>query len=190
MQEASARDNVLTEREIERVEDSLKNFREQFVFKGLLYTGLRVSAFIHLNRGWIRENKIFVPRREKCNCKACQGEWTPKTEASVRSVPVLAEVESTLRKLFSNFSGPKEIVGTRNNVNNILKNIERRVNIGNHLHPHGLRATFASLMAKKGLDVWNLQDLMGWASLKPARYYVKMYGPEQEKKVREAWGQD
>jgi len=187
MKESSARENVLTEREKERVEKSLKDFREELVFKGLVYTGLRVSAFIHMNRNWIRENKIFVPRREKCNCKECHGEWTPKTEASERSIPILPEAEPTIRKLFSNFSRPKETIGTRNNVNNILKDIERRADIGNHLHPHGLRATFASLMAKKGLDVWSLRDLLGWASIEPALYYVRVYGSEQERKVREAW---
>lgn len=187
MKESSARENVLSDEEIEKVEKSLKSFREELVFKGMVYTGLRVSAFIHMNQGWIRSNNIFVPKREKCSCKKCQGEWTPKTESSERSIPVFPEVKPVINKLFSNFNRPMEVVGTRNNVNNILNVIEERVNIKNHLHPHGLRATFASILARRGVEQWDIKDIMGWAKIEPAQYYISMYGSEQEKRIRKAW---
>jgi len=189
MREAKAKENVLTDEEMGEVEKSLNSFREELVFKGLLYTGLRVSAFIHMRENWIREGRIFVPSRDECNCRECGGEWTPKTKASVRSVILFEEAKGVLERLFSRHERPMDLVGTRNNVNNILNEVERRVDIRSHLHPHGLRGTHASILAKKGANIWDIQAQLGWSTIEPAKFYVRTYGTKREKRLRETFGE-
>jgi len=189
MDESSAKENILTDEEIEEVERSLNDFREKLVFRGLLYTGLRVSTFVHIRESWIREGKIFVPKEDRCYCRECKGKWTPKTKASVRSVPLLERAKGVLERLFSRYERPLDLVGTRNNVNNILKGIEERADIRSHLHPHGLRGTHASLLAKEGVNVWHIRDQLGWSTIEPAKFYVRTFGTEREEKIREAFGE-
>jgi len=187
LEESSAKDNVLSEEEIRKVEGSLNSFREELSFKGLLYTGLRVSTFLHVRKPWVRGDEILVPRRDECDCRKCGGEWTPKTESSVRAVLLLEKAKSVLERLFSEYERPMDLMGTRNNVNHILNRVEERADIQTHLHPHGLRGTHASLLAKAGMDAWHIRDQMGWSSTEPAKFYIRTFGGRRHEKVREAF---
>ena len=45
---------------------------------------------------------------------------------------------------------------------------------GLHITPHALRRTFATLSLKAGMDVFQLQALLGHSSLEMTRHYVRL----------------
>ena len=68
-----ARKHLLEESQIERVEKHIQTDEERLIFYGMLFTGLRVSEFLHLRRSWIdyKNNHLIVPEAQPCNCKGC-----------------------------------------------------------------------------------------------------------------------
>jgi len=193
MGRALTRENLLYEDEVDRVNGTCKNHYETLLIYGQLYTGMRISEFLHLNRRWISwaEGVIRIPERMPCRCKECVqkrgGVWTPKTKEAVRAIPILREVNGLFKEFFEHPRKVGDYIGTRNVAHYHVKQIGKRARLSHPLFPHALRGTFAYMMAKKGLDVFRLKDLMGWATLEPAVWYVKFAGTELRDEVMKVW---
>ena len=56
-------------------------------------------------------------------------------------------------------------------VNRILKTIEKRAGVEN-VHPHRFRRTFATNLAKRGMEIQEIQRLLGHANLNTTMIYV------------------
>lgn len=65
-----SRDNIPTTEERESLIGVCKTEEETLVVKGLLYSGMRISEFIHMNRSWIdwKGSIINIPARTPCKC--------------------------------------------------------------------------------------------------------------------------
>ena len=106
---ARTRENLLYGDEIDRVKDACKTHYETLLIEGLLYTGMRISEFLHTNRKWVswEEGVIRIPERMFCGCKECEkeltnrrgeitkpsGVWMPKTNSASRAVPMLPRLK-------------------------------------------------------------------------------------------------
>jgi len=195
MGRALTRENLLYEDEVDRVKRACKNHYETLLIHGELYTGMRISEFLHLNRRWISwpEGVIRIPERMPCKCGECVkkrgGVWTPKTKDAVRAIPILPEVKELFREFFTHPRKVGDYIGTRNVAYYHVEQIGERAGLNHPIFPHVLRGTFAYMMAKKGLDVFRLKDLMGWATLEPAVWYVKFAGMELKEEVLKVWKQ-
>lgn len=72
---SKAKENIMSFQERENILNSITNREEELVVKGLLFTGLRISEFLHMNRDWIdfKEGIIHIPYRIPCKCsKSCK----------------------------------------------------------------------------------------------------------------------
>ena len=178
MVRARTRENLLSEEEVERVKRACRNHYETFLIHGLLYTGMRISEFLHLNRGWIswRQGVIRIPERMPCDCPECRrrgGVWTPKTKEASRAIPILPEVEGLFREFFRRHRRVMDYIGSRNVAHYHVRKVGERAGLGHPLFPHALRGTFAYLM--------------GWKTLEPAVWYVKFAGTELRDEVLRIW---
>jgi len=195
------RDYILDESDIKKVRRSLKTFVEGLVVLGLLYTGMRVSEFVHMRKDWIswKTGLIRIPRQQRCDCYECKkvlrnrkgevtkpaGVWRPKTPESIRPIPILPEIEALFRQYFQRSSQIMDVVGSRVYAWMVLKRVEQRSGV--KLFPHVLRGTFATLLASKDFDATEITPLLGWKSFKMADFYIKLSGARVLKAVQEKW---
>jgi len=184
------KDHILDDSDIRRVRRSLNSWVEVLVILGLLYTGMRVSEFIHFRRQWINWKKelISVPREQVCGCYDCArrgGVWRPKTKDAVRPIPILPEVEKIFRGYFKQHDAIMDVVASRVYAWMIVKSVERRSGV--KLFPHVLRGTFATLLADRDFTAAELKDMLGWKSFKTADEYIKLSGARVSRAVKEKW---
>ncbi len=195
------KDYILDDSDIRKVEKALRSDLERLVVLGLLYSGMRISEFIHFSRNWIRwsEGLIRVPRQQSCKCYECKkvlvnkrgevtkpsGVWKPKTVDSVRPIPIVPEVEQVFKEYFKRHHSIMDIISSRVYAWMILKNVEKRSGV--KLFPHVLRGTFATILATKGFTVEEIKEILGWRSFKTADEYIKLSGVRVQKAMREKW---
>lgn len=189
-----SREFILREEEIMRLKTACRTASEQLLVYGLLYTGMRVSEFLHLRRSWVhlergKRGLIIIPLKQPCSCFECKakrkGVWTPKTREGMRAIPVLDEWRFVLLAFLQKHEIVMEVVPHRQAAWRKLEAVGRRA--GLKVFPHALRATFATLLAEKGFDAFLLSQLMGWSDIRPASEYVKLSATAIEKAFAEKW---
>lgn len=205
-----SKDNILEEKDIRKINKVINSFYEKFAFIVLLFTGLRVSEFIHMRKNWVdfKNYYIVVPEKQKCNCNRCKsnriklrekdvddlndhqktildGYWVPKTASSARTLPIVPEAREVIDKFFKKHKAVLEVFPMPQYVNNTLNRLQRRSKI--KIFPHSLRATFATMLAIDGFDAYKLTDMMGWASIDVAKSYILMSGAELSREVEDKW---
>lgn len=188
-----AKKNVLDPREEEELISSLKYLHEEVLIKGLLYTGMRISEFIHMKRSWIdfEGEWIKVPEKQVCSCRECEkkrdGVWKPKTDEASRRIKLLQEAKEVLDPFFDEHDSVMEIIKTRQRGYDIVRSVAKRTNIQHKVFPHALRGTFASILAGKGFTAPQITGMLGWVSIKTAEDYIKISPHYQEKEIEEKW---
>ena len=203
MPKPKTRENVLEDEEIEALLKAVRTRLEEFVVRVLLYTGLRVSELVHMRLSWVNfsRNRITVPYSQPCKCESCKrvltnkkgkvvkpaGVWQPKTEAGAGSIPIVPEARPILEWFFSEHKTVMEAFPWRQNVNNFLKRVAVRAAIKHPVFPHALRGTFATLLASKGFDVFEVKDALRWKTIRPAIFYVRLAGERLKRSFDEKW---
>ncbi len=68
------KENLLTDVEADQMKEACRVFKDELLVTILLYTGMRVSEFIHMKRSWIdgKMGLIRIPKEQPCACKGCQ----------------------------------------------------------------------------------------------------------------------
>jgi len=115
---------------------------------------------------------------------------TPKTAASIRTIPIMESANLLLKKLrqqqekqFPNtildcafiFGNPKNLFEPRN-PNAITKRLSRFIEANNlpNISPHDLRHTCATLLLSSGADIKSVQEILGHADASTTlNFYVK-----------------
>ena len=150
-----ARKHLLEDLEIKRVEKNIQTKEEDLIFHGILYTGLRISEFIHIRRSWIdfKNNFLKIPEVQPCKCKGCikirndlrkkleftdkddiklrhrtilEGNWLPKTPYSARTIPLLKNAQDVLYPYFKEHNLMLDAFPLRQYVNTILTQLSIR----------------------------------------------------------------
>lgn len=185
-------ENILDDNEIKSMISNCKNFEEELVVKGLVFTGMRVSELLHTNKGWIKEGYIRIPKSMPCNCYECKKEiweinnktkekilkkpsgiWMPKTLSSVRSIPLVPETKPIFEEAFKRGDSIRHILNNRVNTWRILKKVEKRARLNKTIFPHCLRGTFACILDNKGFSESEIIDALGWKNNAMFRTYIK-----------------
>lgn len=148
-----------------------------------------------------RQRRIVIPPHDRCTsgrdggvCGTCRqlaeqhvrhadedlvvedvlGEWwRPKTEAAAREIPFapFPRVEIVIEEFFDRFSEwPHSCQAVNRRLDTVID--ETPGLLRSDTTVHGLRATAATFHAGRGLNVFSLQQLMGWADLQTARKYI------------------
>jgi len=180
---------VLSELELQRLWNECKELDSQIVVGLLVFCGLRVSEAIHLRLEWIRDEEIHIPSQQKCSCAACadRGYWVPKTKQSVRVVPVPGFLKPLLWEYLK--THPEGLQISRQAVWYRIQHLASRAKVS-HIFPHALRATYATLLASKGLTAPEICAVLGWARITMGEHYVRIAearGGAREK-IKQIWG--
>jgi integrase len=197
MKKPKARENVLTPEERQKLLSVIQNEDEELAVKGLLFTGMRISEFIHMRKDWIDQDKglINVPYKMKCSCYEClakpgehKGYFMGKTKHAERPIPIVPEVKDLFKNTFTKYDSVMDVLQNRVNAWKLVKNVGLRAKLVHKVFPHSLRATFATILCEKGItNPVTLKDIMGWKKLDMATEYVKLSGVGMKKEIDEIW---
>jgi integrase len=148
-----AKEHILTVQDIRKVNANITDYKQAFAFIVMLFTGLRVSEFIHMRKSWIdfKKDHIYIPDKQKCDCGKCMlnrikladmnydnlndhkkliydGYWLPKTESSARTIAYYFQAREVLQQFFKKHKSVLEVFPWPQYVNNTLNRLQRRVN--------------------------------------------------------------
>lgn len=168
--------------EIQIMEEKLLNSNnmKEFGIVFVLFSGLRIGELcalqwkdIDLEKQVIKVRKTLsrVKRKEKSRLKTKIIIDTPKTETSIRDVPIHNELLPYLKKFKANNNEEYFILTntnrfiTNNQYYNYYINVLSKLNIEKHTF-HTLRHTFATQALINGVDIKTLSEILGHSSVK------------------------
>jgi len=202
---AKTKRNVLNDYEVSKLLKACRSLTERLVVYTLLYTGMRVSEFIHMKWNWIKSGFIMIPESQPCTLHSeCRRRrkvkdwstrrkifiknlWRVKVPDAARSIPILPEVKPVLNQFFKQHKAVSEVVPDRVEAWKIVKRVARRAKLNKRIFPHVLRGTFASILAGKDFDALSIQGILGWKSVKTADEYIKISPQRLMKMMKEKW---
>lgn len=179
---------VLTHKQLEMLIENADSFETQLIIITMVKTGMRVGELVNFKINWIIPGGLSI--RIQSNKKPLA--WEPKTQTSIRSIPIdevlLKSLERHIGKRKKGYVFQSQKKRARDESNNIVRTfrkyntrtINRRINdlsekvfdkqIGTHIFRH----TYASdLFREKGLDVNDMQKLLGHSSNKTTLLYLQ-----------------
>ena len=158
-----------TETEIDKIRSHCTTIRNRALVEMLLSSGIRVAELSNLQISDIDFNSLSVHIRE--------GKGAKERVSYMTSVCAM-HLKAYLLQRFDN--NPALFVSDRKNqqlnpsgIRFILKSIEKASNIED-IHPHRFRRTFATNLAKRGMDVQTIARLMGHSNIQTTMIYVAM----------------
>jgi site-specific recombinase XerD len=204
---AKTKRNLLTDEEVSRLLQACRGSVERFVVYVLLYTGLRVSEFVHMQRSWVsfKSEFIVVPESQPCTfhheCRKkryvrdwsygrkvlVHNVWRVKVPEAARSIPLLPEVKPVLEEFFRKHKSVSEVISDRVEAWRIVKTVAERAGLSKRIFPHVLRGVFASILAGKEFDALSIQAILGWKSVKTADEYIRISPQRLMKMTKEKW---
>lgn len=158
-----------SETEIDALRIACKTERQRAVVELLLSSGVRADELVKLNISDIDLARLVVHVREG---KGGKERVTYMTEVCALHLKkyLFSRGESN-QALFISLK-KKERLST-SGVRKILKEIGKAAGVDN-VHPHRFRRTFATNLAKRGMDIQTVSRLMGHSNIQTTMTYVTM----------------
>ena len=155
-----------SETEIDAIRSACKNVKERAIIETLLSSGLRVSELINLDQTDIDVINHSVKVRHG---KGDKERITYMTSVAMKHYKkYLSGRNDNHPSAFLNRCGDRL---TANGVRSILTKIGDRAKVED-VHPHRFRRTFATGLAKRGMDVQEIRKLLGHSNLNTTMVYV------------------
>jgi len=92
-----------------------------------------------------------------------------------------------LEEFFSKHNEAIALIPSRGAAYYRLKGLALRAGIEHPVFPHAARGTFATMLARKGFNAFELMSTMGWKSIKTAEVYIKLSGSAVKQAFKEKW---
>ena len=147
------------------------------IYKDLLtvmfYTGLRIGELGALKKEHIDMEKNVIYIKTTLWQRAPKGEnkiSSPKTENSIRYVPILKEIKPIFERILKNkvedeFVFGKERYIPDSNIRRHLHNCIAKAGINKHITPHCLRHSFITMCAEENVPVDITSKIVGHKSI-------------------------
>ena len=154
--------------DLDRIRSACKNQKERAIVEFLLASGVRISEFCDLRIEDIDFNYKAVRIRHG---KGDKERYTYINDlAHEHLIKYLAEEGTTSGSLFR--SKIKKAY-TPHAVRGLLNSIAARAKVED-VHPHRFRRTFATTLASRGMDIQEIQKLMGHTNINTTMIYVSL----------------
>ena len=155
--------------ELDALRGACEDERKRAMVELLISSGIRVEEFSNINIFDVDLNKLSVHVREG---KGSKERVTYITEVCARHLRrYLATRTDSHPALFVSLKKRDRL--TTSGVRNILKGIGKKAGVDN-VHPHRFRRTFATNLAKRGMDIQTIAKLMGHSNIQTTMVYVSM----------------
>jgi len=151
----------------------------ELTIRTLLHTGMRAAEFAHMNSDWVnwRRGEIRVQPA---------GDWTPKSDAGHRVIPLRdPDVE---RLLNSRFSKQQEIGMSRTTIWRRVNDVAEQTTIAKKISPHVLRHTYGTMIASEGASAQFIKQTMGHTNLATSQQYIEYSGRRIHQEADSIWG--
>lgn len=159
---------AFSEVEIDALRTSCKSLKERAIFEMLLSTGVRVSELSTMKVQDVNFSDLSV---HVVHGKGAKERMTYMTSVSAKHLlQYLNDRQETGECLFYNHTHEAlEAQGIRY----ILNALAKRAGVEN-VHPHRFRRTFATGLARRGMNVQEIQKLLGHSSIDTTMTYVNV----------------
>lgn len=165
--------------EIDCLRSACRNKKERALIEILIASGVRVSELASMEKTDIDMATLSVHVR---NGKGKKERTTYITDlAKTHLQKYLMARKETGPALFYNHSGK---VLLSNGIRYILKQIGERAGVDN-VHPHRFRRTFATGLAARGMDIQEIQKLLGHSNVNTTMEYVYIDGDKIQRSYKQ-----
>jgi site-specific recombinase XerD len=165
---------VLTQEEVVKVLDSIKNPKHKLMISLLYGAGLRVSELLNLKVNEINfENKYGFVRHGKGN----KDRIFILPEKILFSLKELISVENLSNENYLFLTNRAERYSPRT-ISEIIKTACKINGIKRKIHPHTMRHSFATHLIQNGNSVNEVQALLGHKSPETTMIYVHLASPK------------
>lgn len=154
--------------EIDMLRGACKNLKERALIETLLSTGIRVDELSKMNMDDIDFSNMTV--------RVLHGKGSKERVTYINNIGrkhLMAYLDSRKDNtipLFVNYRGSRLNSG---GIRNILNTIGARAGVDN-VHPHRFRRTFATGLAARGMDIQEIQKLLGHSNVNTTMRYIKV----------------
>lgn len=168
-----------SEVEIDALRGACNSLRERALIEILLSTGARVSELVSMEVKDINQSTLAV---HIVHGKGGKERMTYTTAVAMKHLlAYLNDRPGNCQALFCNYkNGPLGVTG----IQYILAEIGKRSGVEN-VHPHRFRRTFATGLARRGMEVQEIQKLLGHVNINTTMRYVCV----DDDKVRSSYQQ-
>lgn len=165
---------VINEAELETICSLIKNETIAAAIRFDFYTGLRASELINLKFENINlEKRILTVGDHTFTCKNRKQRFVPLCEKALYLLEGRCKRRDVKSKKQYLFAKPNS--GFRYTVDCISKNFKRacrKAGIDERVHLHSVRASFATYLAEKGANAFQLKELLGHSSITVSQIYT------------------
>ena len=145
--------------------------RDNVILELLFSTGIRIGELVALN-----VTDVNLERRQiQITGRATRGRLvtvSPEViDAIARYVDLRSERTLETPALFVGRSGTRLTIYS---IENIFKKHVRLAEIKRHVTPHALRHTMAAMLVSNGMDIREIQEILGHASILSTQVYTKL----------------
>lgn len=178
-----SKDNALNQTEFNELLSACQDAKDKILVILCGGLGMRAGEVAHMYEDWVwwQQGKIQIPSQQYTLEK---GDWQPKTKSSARAIP-FQHMERAKAIISHYFALEDKIKIGRIAIYKRIQRIASRTKIQKKVTPHTLRATAAYMFAEAGLSVQALRQIMGWAKLETAEYYINRSGRASERELEE-----
>lgn len=159
--------HVLSRKEVKKFLSVIKNFKHRIMFEILYGSGLRISELMNLKReNFDFDRKLYYIR----NAKGGKDRVIPLSDELIskikKNLPFLG-----LTYLFVNKQGKQMSIKTPQK---LVKQIASKAKITKRVYCHTFRASFATHLLEKGVDIRYIQAILGHADISTTQIYTKV----------------
>lgn len=153
--------------ELDALRGSCRSVKERALIEMLISTGVRVSELATMEVGDVNLNNLSV---HVVHGKGSKERMTYTTSVSAKHlITYLKQRKEDGPALFYNKN--HDPIGA-DGIRCILNTIAKRAGVDN-VHPHRFRRTFATNLAKRGMEIQEIQRLLGHSNINTTMVYVR-----------------
>lgn len=159
--------NVLSQNEVLRIIDSLKNEKHRTILVLIYSAGLRVGEAVNLRLDDIDEDRMMIHIRQG---KGKKDRYTVLSRSALEQIRNYVNVYKPTTWLFEGGYGKDHI--SERSVQKIFKSVCEKCKITKDATVHTLRHSFATHLLEAGTDLRYIQELLGHQSSKTTEVYT------------------